>query len=308
MTRHDRTETRSGPTLPSGTVRRACLAALAWAAAPLLLGGCYIETQKFPSLLRPTQDPLPEGALRDFPRGPEEALIVRHGDTVSVRMAESLSTVKLRWHDKRLRAPAGSWVFCSSSGFAEVILDGSTVIALRGLGTGVIGAPESRREPDFFFIDVTGAQIEFGEPGQVQLPGGALLEAASGTFALERVDDDVLRVANRTASLGTISYRDEILELYPSETADLALLDEGTAPFERDPRARAILTDGGRLVLRGDVDVVSSADGARLRTGESSEISGFGLVLRLEPGDEVLFQGLGSIDERRALAEAAAER
>lgn len=291
------------------TTLRSVRMALAACAASALLSGCYIGTQRFASVLTPTQDPLPEGALRDFKRGPEEALVLRHGDTVSVRAAESLSTVKLRWYDKRLRASAGSWVFCSATGKAEVLLPNSSSIIMRGQGAGVIGAAESRREPDFFFIDVERADVNFASAGQVQLPGGALLESSSGTFVLERKGDDVLRISNRTGASGRISYRDEILELLPSQSVDLALLDEGTAPYELNPLAQRLLTDGGPIVLRGPIETVGATDGARLRAvGESSEIAGYGLVMRLDAGDEVLFEGLGSIEERRALAEAASER
>lgn len=284
--------------------RPAALAAAASLGALALLSGCYVDTQRFSGVIRPLEEPLPEGALRDFKRGPEEAFVIRHGDTVSVRMAESLSTIKLRNYDKRLRAPAGSWVFCGGTGKAEVLLPGTTVVTLSGQGTGVIGASESRREPEFFFLDVTHARVDFGEPGRVQLPGGALLEAQAGTFVLERIDVDVVRVANRTGSEGTVSYRDAQITLQPSKSVDLALLGIGTAPFERDPSARDVLTEGGRLTLRGDVDIVSSTEGALLRAGEGTQISGYGQIMRLDPGDEVLFEPLGSVDERREAATA----
>lgn len=286
-------------------LRAAALAVAAALGAGALLTGCYIDTQRYSGVIRPLQEPLPEGALRDFRSGPEEAFVIRHGDTVSVRIAETLSTIKLRNYDKRLRAPAGSWVYCSGTGLAEVLLPGTTVVTLRGQGTGVIGASESRREPEFFFLDVTHARIEFGEPGRVQLPGGALLEAQAGTFVLERVDDDVVRVANRTGAEGTVSYRDARITLQPSKSVDLALLGLGTAPYELDPSARPVLAEGARLTLRGDVDIVSSTEGALLRAGEGAEISGFGQIMRLDQGDEVLFEGLGSVDERREAGASA---
>lgn len=293
-------------TIPARRPRRAPALALAAAVgASALLSGCYVDTQRYSGVIRPLQEPLPEGALRDFERGPEEAFVIRHGDTVSVRIAETLSTIKLRWYDKRLRAPAGSWVFCSGTGKAEILLPGTTVVTLRGQGTGVIGASESRREPEFFFLDVTHARVEFGEPGRVQLPGGALLEAQAGTFVLERVDEDVVRVANRTGAEGTVSYRDAQITLQPSKSVDLALLGLGTAPYERDPSARPVLAEGARLMLSGDVDIVSSLEGALLRAGENAQISGFGQVMRLDPGDEVLFEGLGSVDERRDVESSA---
>lgn len=277
----------------------------------LVLPSCYIDTQRFPGILKPIEDPLPEGAKATFLRGPEEAFVIRHSDSVSVRIAETMSTIDLRWYDKRTRIPAGSWVYSRANGHAVVLLPGATSITLRGSCAGVVGS-ESRREPAFTFVDVETASITFGEIGQVELPGGALLEAYSGPFVLERVRDDVLRVSNRSGETGSLAYRESILSIAPSETIDLALLDAGTAPFEIDPNLRSVLTDGGRLELRGGVDVLASTAGARLRaTGDgasgASEITGYGLVLRLDPGDEVLLEGLGSEDERKAAAEAAAE-
>lgn len=268
--------------------------------------GCYIDTQRYPGVLRPSKKPLPAGARETFERGPEEAYVIRHSDSVSVRMAETTSTVALRWYDKRTRIPAGSWVYTGPQGFAEVLLPGATDVQLRGNCAGVVGS-ESRREPIFTFMGVSDASILFGELCQVQLPGGALLEADNGLFVLERIEERVLRVANRSGRPGTVAYRDTILRLEPSETVDLALLDVGSAPFETDPDSRDVLTDGGRVQLRGEVDVLASRDGARLRAAGDSEISGYGLVIRLDPGDEILFEGLGSADERRAAAEAAAE-
>lgn len=271
-----------------------------------LLSGCYIDTQRFPGVMRPSKKPLPEGARETFIRGPEEAYVVRHSDSVSVRIAETNSTIGLRWYDKRIRIPAGSWVYTGPQGFAEVLLPGTTEVLLRGNGAGVVGS-ESRREPVFTFLNVADASIRFGEFGRVQLPGGALLEADSGLFQLEMVEPRILRVANRSGRAGIVSYREAVLQLEPSETVDLAMLDVGTAPFELDPDSRPVLTDGGRVQLRGEIDVLASREGARMRSAGDGEITGYGLVIRLDPGDEILFEGLGSAAERRAALEAAAE-
>ena len=85
-------------------------------------------------------------------------------------------------------------------------------------------------------------------------------------------------------------------------------IDVGTAPFEVDPDTRDVVTDGGRVQLRGDVDVLSSHDGARIRAVGESEVTGYGLVIRLDPGDEILLEGLGSADERRAAVQSAIDQ
>ncbi len=289
------------PTLPLR------IAAAALLAAGLgVLPGCYIDTQRYPGVLRPSKRPLPPGARDSFTRGPEEAYVVRHSDLVSVRKAETMQTVALRWYDRSTEVPAGSWVYTGPKGFAEVLLPGATEVQLRGNCAGVVGS-ESRRDPIFTFVSVADGSVRFGESGRVQLPGGALLEADNGLFVLEMVDPKVLRVANRSGRPGTVAYREEVMQLKPSETVDLALLDVGTAPFELDPDTRDLVTDGGPVQLRGDVDVLTSRDGARMRAVGDSEIMGYGQVIRLDPGDEILLEGLGSTDERRAAVESAIE-
>ena len=289
------------PTLPLR------IAAAALLAAGLgVLPGCYIDTQRYPGVLRPSKRPLPPGARDSFTRGPEEAYVVRHSDLVSVRKAETMQTVALRWYDRSTEVPAGSWVYTGPKGFAEVLLPGATEIQMRGNCAGVVGS-ESRRDPIFTFVSVADGSVRFGESGRVQLPGGALLEADNGLFVLEMVEPKVLRVANRSGRPGTVAYREEVMQLKPSETVDLALLDVGTAPFELDPDTRDLVTDGGPVQLRGDVDVLTSSDGARMRAVGDSEIMGYGLVIRLDPGDEILLEGLGSTDERRAAVESAIE-
>lgn len=266
------------------------------------LGGCYIDTQRYPGILKPITKPLPDGAKATFARGPEEALVIRHSDLVSVRIAETMSTIELRWYDKGARVPSGSWVYSGPQGFAEVLLPGATKVMMRGNCAGVVGS-ESRREPIFTFMQVADATVTFGEIGQVQLPGGALLEADNGLFGIKGLRDDLIRVSNRSGRKGTISYREELIVLDPSDSIDLALLDVGTAPFELDPDSRTVLSDGGRIELRGDIDVLASREGARLRAAGPNDITAYGLVIRLDVGDEILFEGLGSPEERRALAE-----
>lgn len=265
-------------------------------------GGCYVNTQRYPGILKPTTTPLPEGAKATFARGPEEALVIRHSDLVSVRIAETMSTIELRWYDRTARIPSGSWVYTGPQGFAEVLLPGATKVMMRGNCAGVVGS-ESRREPLFSFIEVADAMVTFGEIGQIQLPGGALLEADNGLFGIKGLRKDLIRVSNRSGRKGTISYREELIVLDPSGSIDLALLGAGTAPFELDPDSRTVLSDGGRIELRGDLDVLASREGARLRAAGPNDITAYGLIVRLEVGDEILFEGLGSPEERRALAE-----
>lgn len=262
------------------------------------LSGCFLDTQKYPGMMTPAVDPLPEGAKSTFRRSAEEAYVIRHSDPVRVRLAETNSVYDLSFYAKRTLIPAGSWVFSGPEGYAEVLLPGDTQVALHGRGTGVVGA-ESRREPAFTLLDVTSASVSFGETGQVQLPGGAILEASSGPFSIDSVHDRLIRVRNGSNQVGRVDYRDSVIRLEPSETVELALLSDFSSPFEIDPSTRAVDSSAGRLSLRGDVEVSSSSTGTVLRATGTSEVEGLGLILKLSPGDEVRMEPLGVASSER---------
>ena len=259
------------------------------------LSGCFLDTQKYPGMLTPQSNPLPDGAKSAFGRGAEEAFVIRHSDPVRVRIAETNSVYDLSFYEKRTLIPAGSWVFAGPEGYAEVLLPGDPQVALHGRGTGVVGS-ESRREPVFTLLDVTAASVSFGETGQVELPGGAILEASSGPFSVETIHDRLIRVRNRSNQVGRVDYRDEVIRLEPSETVELALLSDFSTPFEVDPSTRAIESSAGRIALRGEVEVLSSGAGTVLRATGTSEVEGLGLRLQLRPGDEVRLESLGAAD------------
>ena len=256
------------------------------------LSGCFLDTQKYPGMLTPQTNPLPEGAKWAFGRGSEEAFVIRHSDPVRVRIAETNSVYDLSFYEKRTLIPAGSWVFAGPEGYAEILLPGDTQVALHGRGTGVVGS-ESRREPIFTLLDVTGATVSFGEAGQVELPGGAILEGSSGPFWVETIHHRLIRVRNRSNQIGRVDYRDEVIRLEPSETVELALLSDFSTPFELDPSTREVDSPAGRIALRGQVEVLSAGSGSVLRATGTSEVEGLGLRLELDPGDEVRLESLG---------------
>lgn len=285
---------RSNRTAARPSLLRWGALALALVAAP----GCYIRTQRFPGPLEPTVDPLPGGTRELVAPGPEEALVVRLADPVLVRSADAAAPRALKFHDKRARLSAGGWVQTGPNGKAEVLLADGARVELSGTAAGVLGS-ESRREPSFLLRDVTRAAFTFVEPAQVALPGGALLAADSGPFVLERVEPAVLRLRNRSVGTGRIAYRDALVDLAPGESIDLALPPSGTAPFQRDPAFRTLVTDDAPIETRGELEVLEADAGARLRAVGPHEILAHGLVLRLDPGDEVIIRGIG---ERRTRA------
>lgn len=273
-----------------------------WPVAALLaltLGpGCYVRTQRFPGPLEPTVDPLPRGTADLVEAGPEEALIVRLSDPVLVRPAGTAATRALKFHDKRARLAAGAWVQTGAGGKAEVLLGDGARVELSGTCAGVLGS-ESRREPAFTLRSVTRATFSFVAPAQVALPGGALLAADTGPFVVEGLGPHELRLRNRSLGSGRIAYRDVLIDLAPGEAVDLAIPPSGTAPFQRDPAFRTLVTDDAPIETRGELEVLEAESGARLRALGPHEIVAHGLVLRLDTGDEVIIQGIG---ERKARA------
>jgi len=294
---------RAGRTGSLGRGSAGALHGVALLLALTLGSGCYARTQRFPGVLEPTVDPLPPGTLDLYEAGPEEALVLRHADTVFIRAPGSSAPRSLQFHDKRERVNAGTWVQTGSNGKVEVLLAGGARVELSGVGSGSIGS-ESRREPLFRLRAVTLATLSANEAGQLaqfELPGGARLATESGPFLLERRGEHILRLRNRSLGMGRVAYRDVLLDLAPGEVVDLALPPSGTAPFQRDPGFRTLATDDrSPLELRGEVEVLEAEKGARLRALGPHEIMAHGLVLRLDAGDEVLLQGLGGAPEPSA--------
>lgn len=286
----------AGALRPSAARRAPRTPGWAWLAlAPIawLASGCYVQTQRFPGRLTPVVDPLPDGTTALFEPGPEEVLIVRHADSVTVRAAGASAGRPLEFHDKRARLSAGAWVQTGPSGMAEVIFASGARLELSGAASGAVGS-ESRREPLFRLREVTRASFTTEESAQLELPGGARLATDSGPFVFERVAERTLRVRNRSIGMGRIAFRDQIFELAPGEVIDLAEPPSGTAPIQRDPGFRLLPTDYAPIEIRGEVEILAAESGARLRAVGAHEIAAHGLVLRLDPGDEVLIEGIGA--------------
>jgi len=283
---------------------RALLAAALPSALGLALGGCYIDTQRHPAPMRSAVDPLPPGTTERYPAGPEEVLVVRISDPVYVRRPGEASSYPLYFYRKQARLNAGSWVFSGAGGRVEILFGDNSSIMLFGLGSGVVGSA-SRQEPLFDLHQVARARIAMTSPQQVRLLGGAILETDTGPFVVERAEDGILRVRNRSTGEGRIAYREEIILLDPGQVVDLPVLDTGTAPSEVDPDLQRLASTTVPVEVRGAVEQLAQDDGLRLRAAGDNEIRAHGLRVRLDPGDEVLFAELGA--ERSAPAEPPAE-
>lgn len=252
-----------------------------------LLSGCYLSTQRYPGPMVAAVDPLPPGTTTQYPAGPEEVLVLRIADPVHVRRPGQAASFPLYFYRKQARMNAGSWVFCGAGGRAEVILGGDASVHFLGHGSGVVGSP-SRDEPMFFLRDLETVVIYFPDNGhQVRLPGGAILDAEKGPFVIERENEEILRVRNRSKRMGRLAYLDEQFQLSPGDVIDLPILDGGVAPREEDPGFQTQTDVDRQLSFRGDVVLVPQGKGVRIRATGENEVLGHGLRLRLEKGQEV---------------------
>ena len=269
----------------------------AWLLLPLLTG-CWIDTQRHPGPMIAEEGPLPPGSADQFEAGPEEVIVTRLADPVFVRRPQEASSFPLYHYRKQERLNAGSWVFAGAGGRVEVLYPGGTSVMLLGHGAGVVGS-ESRGEPLFFFEEVDRAVLHLGEDEQVRLLGGAVLTANGGPVALERQEDDVLRVINRSLKTCWVAYREEVLQLDPAEVVDLPLLDGGTGPLASPEGFKRLRVgdDGPPVDVRGDVEASVEPGATRLRASGEHEVLALGLRLRLDPGDEVVLSTLDAPED-----------
>ncbi|MFT7487126.1 MAG: hypothetical protein ACI9F9_002985 [Candidatus Paceibacteria bacterium] len=236
--------------------------------------------------------PLPPGVEASYPPGPEEVIIRRLADPVQLKPAGQHSAYPLRYFDKRRRANAGAWVFCSAGGRAEILWpDSGTTIVLFDFCTGIVGSP-SRGEPNFLFREIQRAVLMLNDGDQIELLGGALLTADSGPWLLERRSFDILRVKNQTKVAGEVAYRNEVFQLGPGQAVDLPLLVSGGAPIAAVPGAETIRGPGFDLHYFGDVQAVEVDDIVEVRGSGEHEVGALGIRLHLAPGDVARFGGL----------------
>lgn len=258
---------------------------------PLALAGCYAQTQRFPAPMLGGERPLPPGVAETYAEGPEEVTVVRHADPIHLRRPGEGSSFPLHFYRKQARVSAGSWVLSDAGGMAELLFARDTRIVVRGAAALVIGSP-SRGEPVVHVLEAERAEFTLSEGEYVQLLGGSVLTASGGPFVLEHDGGEIVQLRNRSTGTGTVVYREARIELGPGEVVHLPLIASTGRPRQLDPDFQALAVAGGELLVRGDVEVVDGAEGRRLRISGEHELRGHGLVLRLDPGDEVAFDDL----------------
>ena len=175
-------------------------------------------------------------------------------DPVQLKPAGEHAAFPLRYFDKRRRTNAGSWVFVSAGGKAELLWpDNGTTVVLFDLCTGIVGSPSSG-EPNFILRDVQRAEFMLSDGDQIELMGGALLTADSGPWLVERRSFDILRVKNQSKEPGEVAYREANFVISPGHAVDLPLGTTGGAPSPEIPGTVVVPGPGFDLRVYGDVD------------------------------------------------------
>lgn len=249
------------------------------------------STQQYPRPMEATVDPLPPGAEREYPPGPEEVIVGRLADPVQLQPAGESAAFPLRFFDKRRRANAGAWVFSSAGGRAEILWPSGTTAVLFDRCAAVIGSP-SRGEPDLILRAIERVVLNLTPGDQVELLGGARLAADSGPWLIEHRLFDILRVKNQSKVPGEVAYREQVFVLAAGETVDLPLLDAGGAPIPPRPGAEHMAGPGFEVEYYGRVEATPLQRGVRLEGQGWHELRALGVHVHLQPGERATFSGL----------------
>jgi hypothetical protein len=248
----------------------------------------WVDTQRYPAPMNPRAD-LPPGSAELYPAGPEVVLVVRTADPVQVRRAGENQGHPLRFHDKRERVQAGSFVHTGSGGRAELLWANGTTVKLSGDCTAVVGST-SRGDPTLYLLDVEGASIVPRVPERFELAGGAELTAQAGPVVLERVAADVLRVRNSSREALEVAFRDARLTIDPGELVDLPLLVAGARPIERAAE-QGVSGPGFAVAAWGEARLAAQADGVAVDARGPGEVEALGVRVRVSAGDRAWFSG-----------------
>jgi hypothetical protein len=284
------------------TVRPRSLALLAAAGAALpVLGGCathlFRPTQLWPRPMAVAEDPLPRGIDADTPPGLVEVVVFRHADPVQVRRPESPTAFPLTYYRKKQRMQSGAWVHVGAGGRGEVFFpaDGAKLVLIDD-SVCRIGEP-SRGEADIRLEVLTRAEIDLSPGAVVQLPGGSLLsgppDGKTGPYLVQHFYEELIRVFNQSKAPAYLAFRDERIELAAGERIDLPLLEAGGEPIDLGGPPTEWTGAGLTARAYGVVEPIEESAGLALRATSPGVVLAQGVAVRLRPGDEVAFLGLG---------------
>jgi hypothetical protein len=131
------------------------------------------------------------------------------------------------------------------------------------------------------------------EGEQVRLMGGAMLSGAGGPYLLDGDAAGTLAVHNQSKGSVTVAFREELFELGPGQQVVLPMLSSGGAPFEAPVGLQRIGAQGFSIDVLGPLQAVENEQGLALRASGAGEALGLGVRVRLSPGAEATFAGLG---------------
>jgi len=267
--------------------------------ALVLASAC--NTQRVPGPMERSPEFQAIGQGMDYVPGPQEVVVVRHGDLVSIRRPGATAGFPLRFYDKRLRLGSGGWVLTGTGGRAEVLWPGTTSsVMLFDNGAAMVGEP-SRAEAILSLNHASRARINLAPGHHIAIVGGAELEGDptldSGPFEFETVARDRVSLINNGRTLATIRFRTEELILGPGEMLELPILPGGTGPISLVPGTYAV-GDLGALpgpdpLARGEVEQHPNAGGLEVEASEPATVTGLGVEVELDAGETVIFETLG---------------
>jgi hypothetical protein len=270
----------------------------------LVLGALLVacNTQRVPGPMGRPEGLLPAGQGGDYVPGPQEVVVLRHGDPVSVRRPSSTAGFPLTFHDKRLRVGSGGWVLAGTGGRAEVIWPGTfSSVQLFDKSSAMIGEP-SRAEPILSLEHCAYARIQLAPGDRIALVGGPELEGDatldSGPFDFKTVARDRISITNNGRTVATVSFLEQELRLGPGERLELPILARGAGPRPAEYGTSTLAVEEGFLgappVAQGALERIPLAGQLALRAGESAQVEALGVSVDLEPGEEVIFTPTGS--------------
>lgn len=277
-----------------------------WVACALASAAC--STQRVPPPMERPAGLLPAGNGADYIPGPQEVVVLRHGDPVSVRRPGAVAGFPLSFHQNRLRIGSGGWVLAGVGGRAEVLWPGTTAaIQLYDNSAAMIGEP-SRAEPILRLHTSTYARMSLTPGDRVALVGGAELLGAdaaeygpnitAGPFEFKTVAPDRISIGNNGSTIAQVTFLDEALSLGPGEVIELPILPGGASPeripFGRTPLAVEPGFVGPPPMALGDLEAIPRAGSLALRANESAQVEALGVSVDLKAGEQVIFTPSGT--------------
>lgn len=263
------------------------------------LVGC--NAQRYPSPMGGPQD-LPPGFTDLLIEGPEEALLVRHADTVHVKRAGQTSVYSLHFYDRQARIHAGAAVFTDAGGRAELVFPQGSRASMHGNGVLVIGSP-SRGEPLISFLQVERATVEMGEGEVVRLPGGSHLVGGGGPFYVEMIGSEIMELRHRGFTEATLAFAGERIVLTPGDVMHVPMLGTGGAPRMDDPDLVVTGRAGpAPLILGPGIVPDPSSDGVvRLTMTRGQQLQALGIRLVSQGDQAVRLSGLSDARDKSVI-------